>query len=110
MCCNLMFAAKNNTFSMERMDLNLLLEEIKHKYYTLGIGLGITSGTIKIIEKYAGDCSRCLNEMLAKYIREKSPDVDALVKAIASIRKRNLSDTIKSKYAGKLIVLMLHNV
>ena len=86
------------------MDVKRLLRDLKSKYSTLGMMLGISHDTIKKIEQYAGDCSRCLNEMLAKYITEKSPNVDKLVKAIADIDKRNLSDTIKSKYAGKLNV------
>ena len=89
----MLIAVKEGKLKMRKPKISKFLEPVQHKYPTLGIFLGVPQGRIKELEVFAGNSSRCLEKMLEIYIREKDPDVESLVEAVANVRMKALSDT-----------------
>ena len=83
------------------LDLKTLcikLETCKHNYSKLGISLDVSYDKIEEFEKYKGDCSQCLIDVLDVYLKEKNPNLEEICQALEKIGRRDKSHFFKNKY------------
>ncbi|XP_019863257.1 PREDICTED: uncharacterized protein LOC109592167 [Amphimedon queenslandica] len=89
-------------------DLDKILTLLKrhrfssHRYYDLGLDLGLHSHTLHDIEnKYYGDADRCLRECLIAWLLQRDsvmrggPTYDALIQALRKMGANAVADGIE---------------
>lgn len=79
------------------------LEICKAKYTRLGVQLGLDYGKIKEFESYSGNAQQCLMDMLWKYVKDMSPDVEEVCQAVEQVSRRDLATDLRErKYKGTI--------
>ena len=96
--------------AVREMDTTTLCKELREceaDYDKLGTFLHVSLDDIRKQEKTAapGSTARCMIEMLKKYLRDKKPDLDTLCGALKQVGMTALSDELREKYKGIVVVL-----
>ena len=89
-------------FKMSILSVTNSLEQCKHKYFTLGIQLGLSYDQIKGFQSYSGNGSVCLSELLREYMYNMSPDVEEVCQAVKQVGRNDIAKELREKrYKGK---------
>lgn len=87
-------------FKLELGALTETLSDCQAEYSQLGIFLGLDSVEIKKFQKYDGNSAQCLSDLLGKYYKEKTPNMEDIYKAVKLLGYAKLSRELKEKYEG----------
>ena len=96
-----------NLFAVGVDSLREVLEEVasvSHKWYNVGLQLGLPSGTLETIKYQYSDAPTCMREMLIHWLKgtDPPPTWEALADALESrtVDEAQLAQQLRSKYCA----------